>query len=510
MIPAKIKSLYIELAINANGIIKAILSGEFNKEAFQVEKTIYTIAPFLEGTLDALTINEPFLLEGMLLVFKDKEFNVDVELLKTVENITVLFHNRTSVYRFIEELNQKRNDLFFVKRKIAENNKELAELRKIADKANEEKSRFLAMMSHEIRNPLNGILGNAELLANENLSEKAKVHSKNIIHSGKNLKVIVDDILDLSRIEAGKLNLVQEEVVLQNVVNNCIDNLKISNTNLQVTIENNFTITADKTIIGDGVRISQVLSNLLTNALKFTQNGFVRLATTIVKETGKKSTIQFVVEDSGRGMTLEQTQKIFEEYKQNNLDDNRILKGAGLGLAIVKRLVNAMNGNIAVESKLDVGTKFTVQFPFEKVIAANQQEVKEKPKENSLVLKGKRILVADDDVMNQFIVKNFLSKEQTRLTIVNDGLEALEKLQQEIYDLVLLDINMPNLKGDDLLKKTTAFKIENQQIPFLALTANTQENDVKNYIKSGFSGVISKPFSKAAFFDTISSTLNKK
>ena len=508
MIPSKIKSLYIEVTVNANGIVTAILSGEFNKEAFQVEETIYTIAPFLEGTLDALTINEPFLLEGMLLVFKDKEFNVDVELLKTKENITVLLHNRTSVYRFIEELNQKRNDLFFVKRKIAENNKELAELREIADKANEEKSRFLAMMSHEIRNPLNGILGNAELLANENLSEKAKVHSENIIHSGKSLKVIVDDILDLSRIEAGKLNLVKEEVVLQNVVNNCIDNLKIANSNSKVIIENNFKITADKKILGDGVRVSQVLSNLLTNALKFTQEGFVRLSTTLIEETNKKSTIQFVVEDSGRGMTLEQTQKIFEEYKQNNSDDNRILKGAGLGLAIVKRLVDAMQGSIDVESTLDVGTKFTVQFLFEKTTNTKEQEVKEKSEENLPDLKGKRILVADDDVMNQFIVKNFLSKEQVNLTIVNDGLEALEKLQQEIYDLVLLDINMPNLKGDDLLKKTTTFKIENQQIPFLALTANTQEKDVKSYIESGFSGVISKPFSKASFFKNIALALD--
>lgn len=510
MIPSKIKSLFIQVEVVANGTISAVLSGEFNKEAFKVDATIYNIAPFLEGTLDALKINEPFLLEGMLFVFNDEEFNVDVELLKTAENITVLFHDRTSVYRFIEELNQKRNDLFFVKRKIAENNKELVELREIADKANEEKSRFLAMMSHEIRNPLNGILGNAELLANENLSEKAKVHSENIIHSGKSLKVIVDDILDLSRIEAGKLNLVEEEIILEKIVNNCIDNLKITNHNINVIVENNFTINKGKKILADGVRVSQILSNLLTNALKFTKEGFIKLTSTLVDTNDEKTTIRFVVEDSGRGMTLEQTQKIFEAYQQNNSDDNRILKGAGLGLAIVKRLVNAMNGSIAVESKLDVGTKFTVQFSFKNISKENKEIVKEKVEENFFELKGKRILVADDDVMNQFIVKNFLSKEQTHLTIVNDGLQALEKLQTETYDLVLLDINMPNLKGDELLSKSTTFKIENNQIPFLALTANTQEKDIKSYLESGFTGVISKPFSKEVFCDKISSALLRK
>jgi signal transduction histidine kinase len=509
LIPSKIKLLFIQVEIDPNGTIIAVLSGEFSREAFQKDATIFTVAPFLEGTLDALTINEPFLLEGMLLTFGNKEFNVDVELLRTEKNITVLFHNRTSVYKYIDELNQKRNDLFFVKRKIAENNKELEKLRVLADKANEEKSRFLAMMSHEIRNPLNGILGNAELLASENLSEKAKIHSEHIIHSGKSLKVIVDDILDLSRIEAGKLNLVEEEVVLQNIVNNCISNLEIANNNAKVTIENNFNLKSDKKIVGDGVRISQVLSNLLTNALKFTKEGYVKLSTDLAEQIDKKNTITFVVEDSGRGMTKDQTQQIFEEYKQNNLDDNRILRGAGLGLAIVKRLVTAMDGSIAVESKLGVGTKFTVQFSFKNVLEAKQHFTEETTIENSSILKEKNILIADDDTMNQFIVKNFLNKEQANITIVNDGLEALEKLKKEVYDLVLLDINMPNLKGDELLKKNEDFHSKNKQIPFLALTANTQEKEVKNYIESGFTAIISKPFSKEIFLKKISLALYK-
>jgi signal transduction histidine kinase/CheY-like chemotaxis protein len=510
VIPSKITSLFVQLVLDTNGRITTILSGEFCKEAFSVHSSVYTSAPFLEGTLDALLVNEPFLLEGMLIVLGDKEFNVDVELLKEDGKITVLFHDRTSVYKYIDELNQKRNDLFFVKRKIAENNKELEALRLKADKANEEKSRFLAMMSHEIRNPLNGILGNAELLANEELSEKAKIHSKHITHSGKSLKVIVDDILDLSRIEAGQLHLVEEEVVLKNIIDNCISNLEIGNTNKNVVVENDFKVDETKKILGDGVRIGQILSNLLTNALKFTKDGFVRLSTSIVKDSKEKITVKFVVEDSGRGMTEEQTKRIFEEYRQNNLDDNRILKGAGLGLAIVKRLIDAMKGSIDVESKLNIGTKFAIQLRFQNVVEEKHQDIlKEKPSTNLDVLSGKRILVADDDAMNQFIVRNFLSKEKVILTVVNDGLEALDKLQQEVYDLVLLDINMPNLKGNEVLSKKAVFYKENKQIPFLALTANTQEKDIKNYIEFGFSNVISKPFSKKSFFEVIILELNK-
>ena len=510
MIPSKIKSLFIQLVVDFNGTITTVLSGDFCKEAFLVDTSVYMHAPFLEGTLDALSIDESFLLEGMLILFNDKEFNVDLELIKEGESITILFHDRTSVYRYIDELNQKRNDLFFVKRKIAENNKELEVLRLKADKANEEKSRFLAMMSHEIRNPLNGILGNAELLANEELSEKAKIHSKHITYSGKSLKVIVDDILDLSRIEAGQLHLVEEKVVLKNIVDNCISNLEIGNTNKNVVVENSFKVDKAKKILGDGVRIGQILSNLLTNALKFTKDGFVKLSTSIVEESKEKITVKFVVEDSGRGMTKDQTKRIFEEYSQNNLDDNRILKGAGLGLAIVKRLVNTMRGSVDVESKLDVGTKFAIQLPFQNVVEEKHQDIlKEKPSANLDILSGKSILVADDDAMNQFIVRNFLNKEKVTLTVVNDGLEALDKLRLEVYDLVLLDINMPNLKGNEVLNKISVFHKENQQIPFLALTANTQEKDIKNYMDFGFSDVISKPFSKESFFEVIISALNK-
>lgn len=503
MVPAKISSIYIQLAVTLKGTITKVLSGNFCKNAFSINTSIYTNASFLEGTLDALPENTPFILEGMLIVFNNNEFNVEVELLKEKEQVLVLIQNRTNTYKYIDELNQKRNDLFFTKRKIAENNKELENLRLKADKANEEKSRFLAIMSHEIRNPLNGILGNAELLNKEKLNEKAKLFSQNIIHSGKNLKVIVEDILDLSRIEAGKINLVEEEIDIKYIVDNCISNLEVINKKASVTIENQYNIKQSLNLRGDAVRIGQILSNLLSNALKFTTSGFVKLQTNLIKETKENATIVFIVEDSGRGMTQTQTKKIFEEYNQNNIDDNRILGGAGLGLAIVKKLIDAMNGKISVESILDFGTKFKVSLPLNKQINTKPNLHYKTEKITKDLLQNKRILLADDDLINQTIVKHLLNKEKVNLTVVGDGLTALQKLQTYSYDLVLLDIYMPNLTGNEVIAERAFFKKENQNIPLFALTANVQEKDVLQYIKAGFIDVIPKPFSQKQLSEKI-------
>jgi len=208
LIPAKIEDVFLQLTTNFTGVITNIVAGKLARKEFTKQESIYDTCPFLEGTLDALPLNESFLLEGMVITSDIKEYNIDLELFKSENSIDVLIHDRTNVYKYVDQLNQNRNDIFFIKREIAEKNKELDRLRKVADKANEEKTRFLAMMSHEIRNPLNSILGYTELISAENLNKAATQYLKNLTASGKNLKVIVDDILDLSRIEAGKLDLV--------------------------------------------------------------------------------------------------------------------------------------------------------------------------------------------------------------------------------------------------------------------------------------------------------------
>ncbi|MDD7916014.1 hybrid sensor histidine kinase/response regulator [Polaribacter ponticola] len=464
MILAKIDSVFIELTTDFKGIIIAINAGRFVKDNFTLKESIFTTCPFLIGTLEALPLKEPFSMEGMVVSSNNKEYNIDLDLFKSNESISVLIHDRTNVYKFVDQLNQSRNDVFFVKREIVEKNKELARLRKVADKANEEKTRFLAMMSHEVRNPLNSILGYTDMISEEVLSNKVKEYVGYLSLAGKNLNVIVNDILDLSRIEAGKLELVSEEINIKEIINNCFINFKDQQKNKEVVLSISTSNVIPDIVLGDEVRVVQVLSNLLNNALKFTNTGFVSLVSELVYNSDKTSEICFKIIDTGRGMTDEQTAKIFEEYQQNEINDNRVFGGAGLGLSIVKRLVEAMNGTISVFSELNVGTTFSVEIPFKKVEKFNGKRKEVSNVFDNNLLKGKCILVADDDFLNQKITTHFLQKVGVDVTIVNNGLEALNILNKKHFDVVLLDINMPEISGEQLIQKKLGFKKINKPL----------------------------------------------
>lgn len=505
MIPAKIEDVFIEIATNSFGVIKNINAGKFAKKEFILEESIYNTCPFLEGMLDFLPNKEPFLLEGMVLTSEGEEYNVDAELFKNKASVIILIHNRTNVYKVVNQLNQDRNNIFFLKRELAEKTIELEKQRKIAEKANEEKSRFLAMMSHEVRNPLNVILGYSEMISKEEINKNVQEYSKLLSISGKHLKIIVDDILDLSRIEAGKLELVNSEINVKQLAENCIINFKHQNKKEDVQLVLKLSKIIPNIVLGDDARIHQILSNLLSNAIKFTQKGEISLTINLISEDKNTIKLSFEIKDSGRGMTKEQAAKIFNEYHQNKKSDNRVFGGAGLGLSIVKRLLTAMNGTISVESKLNIGTVFKVEIPFLKVNSVK----KNKEKINiTKSLTGKRILVADDDMLNQTIVAHILNKENVKLTLVKDGLEALNALKTKIFDLVLLDIHMPNITGEQLVQQKNDFNKANINIPFLALTANTTPEDIKRYHKIGFAAIISKPYTANDFLERISLNLS--
>ena len=506
MIPAKIEDVFLQLTTDYSGVIKQIIAGKFTKQEFKIEQSIYDSCPFLEGTLEALPLNESFLLEGMVISSEAIEYNIDLELFKNTTKISLLIHNRTSVYKYVNQLNQNRNDIFFIKRELAKKNIELDKMRKIADKANEEKTRFLAMMSHEIRNPLNSILGYSEMISSEKLNKKVSEYIKNLSSAGKNLKVIVDDILDLSRIEAGKLVLFSEEISIVEIIENCKNSFRYIKTNAAIDLVFSTSENLPQFVLGDDVRTQQILINLISNAIKFTKKGSVTTSVKVNVETETEFKLIFEVSDTGRGMSETQCLKIFEEYQQNELNDNRVHGGAGLGLAIVNRLVSAMNGSISVESQLNKGTSFFIEIPFKKVLKQKQKLVKENIG-TSISLKNKNILVADDDVMNQAIVTHILNKENVNLTIVNDGLEAFDKIEKEVFDVVLLDINMPFMTGEELMQKKANITNINSKTPFLALTANTSAEDLERYLELGFSGVISKPFTIKGFVEEIKTVL---
>jgi signal transduction histidine kinase/CheY-like chemotaxis protein len=500
---SKIENFFIELSTDHFGAIVKIVDGKFVVNEFNIHQSIYAVCPFLEGTLEALEINTPVLMEGMVIVSKEEEFNVDVEVLKSDKEISILILNKTNVYKYAAQLNQNRNDLFFLKRELNKKNIELDKLRKIADKANEEKSRFLAMMSHEVRNPLNVILGYTELINEEEVSKKVKDYLKYLSISGKNLKVIVDDILDLSRVEAGKLQLSSAPLDLSLIIEQLSNNSKSSHRDLDIHLGFSCSKKLPQFVLGDNVRILQILTNLVNNSIKFTQKGSVTTLVDVLSLDKENVEVSFKVTDTGRGMTAEQAATVFEEYQQNELDDSRIHKGAGLGLAIVKRLVSAMNGRISVNSKVNVGTIFQIDIPFQIDNSILVEESLSAKKIEKNYIENSKVLIADDNFLNRTIVAHILKKENAIYTMVKDGLEALAEMQKETFDLVLLDINMPNLSGESLIKQKEAYQEFNSKTPILALTGNSSVHDIEGYLQIGFKDVIPKPFTSIQFVELL-------
>ncbi len=510
MLPAKIQDRFIQVITDFSGTIINIEAGKFALSEFVIKDSIYKTCPFLESTLEALPSKEVFLMDSMFITSGDSEYNVDVDLFKNDDTISVIIVNRTNVYQYVKQLNQNRNEISIVKHQIDRQNIELAQLRKVAEKANEEKSRFLAMMSHEVRNPLNAILGYANMIATDSSCPTALGYVKSLMMAGNNLKVIVNDILDLSRIEAGKLELVLELMSLKETVEICVENFELQHKGNSVPLKYEVSNEIPEQVLGDAVRLTQILSNLINNAFKFTKKGSITLSVAISSETEESTIIEFTLTDTGRGMTDEQIDKIFNEYEQVELNDNRVYGGAGLGLSIVKRLVEAMKGTIKVESKVTIGTTFSIQIPFKKVrdfIEVTSNDLKSQPEKYDL--EGAEILYADDDELNHVIVAHLLSKEGASTTLVNDGLEALSALKKKTFDVILLDIHMPNKSGVDLVKEKHLFTEFNTNTPILALTANTNKEDIDRYLELGFLDVISKPYTTEELIRTISSYFKK-
>lgn len=508
MIPAKINTLFIQLSLDFTGKIIAVGFGEFLKHHFQINSSIYNLCPFLEATLEFLPKEELFLMSGMLITVENEEYNVEVELIKKDKEIKLLIQNQTETYKYVIELNQKRNDNFLIRGALAKKNKELEKLKRLAEKANEEKSRFLAVMSHEIRNPLNSILGYSEIISSETKNNKIYNYAKALITSSKNLLVIINDILDLSRFEAGKLVLIKEHFSIKEVLEININNFSIQYKNTNVKLDLIYDDNIPKVLIGDAVRVTQIISNLLSNAFKFTKKGSITIKVNVISKNKNKLILGFKIEDSGRGMTKTQFKKIFNEYQQTQISDYRVQAGAGLGLSIVQRLITAMKGEISVESELNIGTTFHFKIPFK--IAENQ-----KSKETALVKKENydftniKILYADDDLLNQTIAKHLLTNVGVEITTANDGLEALQKIETENFNIILLDINMPNSSGEEVVAQNKAFKKLNATTPIIAITANTSSEDIKRYFSLGFSSVISKPYKAEDLLSTIALALNK-
>ena len=432
----------------------------------------------------------------------DKNLGTLISIL-SVALITILSLLTLSLYKN-NNIRLKTNNMLHKK------NGELIIAKEKAELASKTKANFLSTVTHELRTPLYAVTGLSNMLLEENPKPEQIQHLKSLKFSGDYLLTFINDILQINKIEANKVDIEPEPFNLKKKINNIILALNNSAQDNNVKIHLEYDTELPENFIADQLKISQILINLIGNSIKFTKDGDIWIRIYKIEENGNIYTLRFEVEDNGIGISQEKQDKMFESFSQGSIQINRKYGGTGLGLSIVKGLIDLLKGKIYVKSELDKGTTFYFEIPLE---YTSVKEAAEKTTQyfsgntEDLDLTNVKILVVEDNKINQMITKKILTKMNLNCEIVDNGEAAVEKIKANKYDIVLMDIHMPGISGIEATKIVRSF---DKELTIFALTAVTIEDKMHEFDEAGFTDIIPKPFKQEEFEKKLYNALASK
>jgi len=494
----EIKNAYEQLSniYEINGNYEESLM--YTKELAQIKDSIFNTE---KAKLDADTadkirfdhqMNELNKLQAKNEELSESKNRSEITAILTSAFLTIISLLAVSLFRN-NQIKLKTNDLLYTK------NKELELARDAAVSAMEAKTNFLSTVTHELRTPLYAVTGLTHLLLEENPSEHQKEHLKSLKFSGEYLLNFINDILQINKIDADKLEPLSIEFKLEKVLRDVVESLQQNanekNTELILDYDNKI----PKKLLGDPIKLSQIFMNLVGNALKFTKNGKVEVIAKMLKKEEDQVKLYFEVRDNGIGISEDQQKNIFESFEQGSIQINREYGGTGLGLTIVKSLLGLFGSTINLESELGHGSSFYFEMDVD-YESKEGEEVAFELNPAEFQFKGLHVLVVEDNKINQVITKKMLTKKEITCDIANNGNEAIDLAKSNTYDAILMDIHMPGISGEEATRQIRKF---DTVIPIIALTAISLDDSLDSFYEAGCNDVVTKPFKPEVFYQKI-------